>query len=84
MLFTGTLFTYCVCVCVKVAPSCLTLCGPVAYSPPGSSVHGTLQARTLERVLCSFPGDAPDPGIEPASPVLQADSLPPEPPGKPI
>ena len=30
------------------------------------------------------PGDLPDPGIEPWSPVLQADSLPSEPPGKPV
>ena len=29
-------------------------------------------------------GDRPDPGIEPRSPVLQADVLPSEPPGKPI
>ena len=29
------------------------------------------------------PGDLPDPGIEPRSPPLQADSLPSEPPGKP-
>ena len=29
------------------------------------------------------PGDLPDPGIESMSPVLQADSLPSEPPGKP-
>ena len=29
------------------------------------------------------PGDLPDPGIELASPTLQADSLPTEPPGKP-
>ena len=28
-------------------------------------------------------GDLPDPGIEPASPALRADSLPSEPPGKP-
>ena len=28
------------------------------------------------------PGDLPDPGIEPRSPALQADSLPSEPPGK--
>ena len=32
-----------------------------------------------------FPsGDLPDPGIEPRSPVLQADALTSEPPGKPI
>ena len=29
------------------------------------------------------PGDLPDPGTEPGSPALQADSLPSEPPGKP-
>ena len=45
------------------------------YSPPGSSVHGILQARILERVaISSFPpGDLPDPGIEPvflSSPAL--------------
>ena len=32
----------------------------------------------------SSPGDLPDPGIEPGSPALQADCLPPEPQGKPI
>jgi len=29
------------------------------------------------------PGDLPNPGIEPRSPVLHVDSLPAEPPGKP-
>ena len=33
---------------------------------------------------CPPPGDLPNPGIEPRSPALQADSLPSEPPGKPI
>ena len=32
---------------------------------------------------CPPPGDLPNPGIEPRSPTLQADSLPSEPPGKP-
>ena len=32
---------------------------------------------------CPPPGDLPNPGIEPRSPALQADSLPTEPPGKP-
>ena len=31
---------------------------------------------------CPPPGDLPNPGIEPRSPALKADSLPPEPPGK--
>ena len=50
-------------------------------SPPGSSVHGILQARILEWVAIPFPGDLPDPGIKPGPPALQADSLPSESPG---
>ena len=34
--------------------SCLTLCDPVGYSPPGSSVHGIFQARILEWVAIPF------------------------------
>ena len=34
----------------RSAPSCLTLCDPMDCSPPGSSVHGILQARVLEGV----------------------------------
>ena len=37
-----------------VAQLCLTLCDPVDCSPPGSSVHGILQARIVERVAISF------------------------------
>ena len=47
-------------------------------SPPGSSVHESFQARILEWVAFPPPGDLPDPGIKPASPLapaLQADSL---------
>ena len=33
---------------VLVAQSCLTVYNSIDYSPPGSSVHGILQARTLE------------------------------------
>ena len=36
--------------CVLVAKLCLTLCDPVDCSPPGSSVHGILQAKILEWV----------------------------------
>ena len=35
------------CVCVKSLQSCLTLCDPIDCDPPGSSVHGILQARIL-------------------------------------
>ena len=67
----------------EVAQLCLTLCNPMDYSLPGSSVHGIFQARVLEWVAISFSGDLPDPGIKPGSPALQADSLPTELPGKP-
>ena len=52
-------------------------------SPPGSPVHGILQAfsRILEWLALPFSGDIPDPGIEPGSHALQADSLPSELPG---
>ena len=36
-------------------------------SPPGYSVHGLLQARTLKWVAIVFSGDLPDPGIESVS-----------------
>ena len=50
---------------------------------PGSSVHGILQARILERIAIPFlQGNLPNPGIKSKSPSLQADSLPPEPPWK--
>ena len=38
----------------KSLQSCPTLCDPVDGSPPGSSVPGILQARTLEWVAISF------------------------------
>ena len=36
------------------AQSILTLCDPMDCGPPGSSVHGILQARILEWVAISF------------------------------
>ena len=37
-------------VCAKLLQLCSTLCDPMDCSPPGSSVHGILQARMLEWV----------------------------------
>ena len=36
------------------AQSCLTLCNPMDYSLPGSSVHEISQARILEWVAISY------------------------------
>ena len=52
-------------------------------SPPGSTVHGILQARILGGLLFPSPGDLPNPRIKPGSPTLQADSQPSETQGKP-
>ena len=61
---------------------------------PVSCAHGILQERILDWVskkkkkeywsgfLFPSPRDLPDPGIEPGSLALQADSLPPKPPEK--
>ena len=38
----------------KSLQSCLTLCDPIDSSPPGSTIPGILQARTLEWVAISF------------------------------
>ena len=40
--------------------------------------------RMLKWVAIPSPGDIRNPGIKPRSPTLQEDSLPAEPPGKPI
>ena len=45
--------TWCTTLHVVRAKSCPTLCSPVDCSPPGSSVHGILQARILEWVAIS-------------------------------
>ena len=41
-------------VAAKSLQSCPTLCDPIDSNPPGSSVPGILQARTLEWVSISF------------------------------
>ena len=46
----------CAYVCAKLLKSCLTLCDPMDCSPPGSSVHGFLQARILEWVAVPSTG----------------------------
>ena len=50
--------------CAKLLQSCLTLCGPMVYNPPGSSVHGILRQEYCSELLCPPPGDLSDPGVE--------------------
>ena len=42
------------CVHAKLLQSCPTFCNPMNCSPPGSSVHGILQARILKWVVIPF------------------------------
>ena len=63
---------------VKVAQSCPILCDPIDYT-----AHGILQPRILDWVAFPFSRGYSQPGTEPRSPALQADSLPAEPQGKP-
>ena len=62
------------------------LYGPFVCSPPGSPVHGILQARILEWVAISFSRGSCQPRLKPVSPAfpaLQADSFTAEPFEKP-
>ena len=65
----------------KVAQSCPTLSYPMDCSPPGSSVHGTLQARVLELGAIAFsrdPREGGGRGWAPSSPsvgILQSSRL---------
>ena len=60
-----------------VTQSCLTLCDPLDFSLPDSSVHGDSPGKNTERLPC------PPPGIKPKSPTLEVDFLPSGPQGKP-
>ena len=72
---------------VKLLHSCLNLCNTMDGSPQGSSVHGILQARTLEWVAISFSRGSSKPrdqtGVSYYLLHWQVGSLPVGPPGKP-
>ena len=66
-----------------MSPGGVTHNDPVDCNPPGSSLHGILQAIALEWVAIPFSKVSYPSRIKPGSPALQADSLSSEPPGKP-
>ena len=45
----------------EIAQTCLTLCDPVGFSLPGSSIPGIFQARVLEWVAISFSRESSQP-----------------------
>ena len=71
--------------CRLVTEFCPILCHPMDCSLPGSSVHGILQVRILECVaISSSRGSSQPRGSNLGLLHWQADSLPSEPPGKPV
>ena len=83
LCMTGNL-SRCMCTQAQLLQSCLTLCSPVDCSLPGPLPMGFSRQEYCSGLPCPSPGDLPDLGIEPMSPTLQADSLPPEPCRKPF
>ena len=70
----GSDFCYC----------CLTLCDPTDYVARQAPLSmGFPRQKYWSELSFPSPGNLPDPGIEPGSPVLQADSLLSDPPEKP-
>ena len=69
--------------CAKLLHSCLTLWNPMDTSPPGSSVHGSLQARILEWVAMPFSRGSSWPRDRTCDSSLAGEFFTTEPPGKP-
>ena len=68
-----------------VTQSCPILCDPMDCSPARLLCPwGFSRQEYWSGLPCPPPGDLPNPGTEPRSPALQVDSLPSEPPGKPV
>ena len=67
--------------CVLLVQSCPTLCNPMDYSPPGSSIHGMLQARILEWVAISFSRGSSQPRDQTWVSCIVGNSFPSESPG---
>ena len=66
-----------------VTKSCPTVVTPWTVAHPAPLSMGFSKQEYWNGLPFPSPGDLPDPGIEPRSPALQADSSTSEPPGKP-
>ena len=77
----GVLFHMC---CAKLLQSCPTLCTPWTVTHQAPLSKGFSRQEYWSGLPCPSPGNLPNPGIEPVSPALQANSSPSEPPGKPL
>ena len=78
MLYSEVTRTHCLC-CAKSLQSSLTLCNPMDYSPQVPLSLEFSRQGYWHGLPCPPPGDLPNSGIKPMSPVtpvLQANSLP--------
>ena len=66
------------------AQSCPTLCNPMDWSLPGSSVHGTLQARIMEWVAITFSRVSSQPRDQTQLSCIASRWFTTEPPEKPL
>ena len=64
--WSGTLLNISILSCAVLSP---TLCDPMDYSPPGSSVHEISQERLLDQVATSSSRATSYPWVKPTSPV---------------
>ena len=77
----------CVCVCLCVCVCVLALSHVQLFVSPWTVAHQAplsmefSRQDSWSRLPFPSPGDLPNPGIKPGSPVLQADALPSKPPG---
>ena len=69
-------------VCWLVSKLCLTLCGPLDFSPPVSSVHGISQTRILEWITISFSRGSSWPRDQTCGHSIVGRFFTPEPPGE--
>ena len=72
------------CMHAQLPQSCPTLCNPKDYSPPGSSVHGILQARILEWVAMPSSRESSQPRDRTHVFCTSGGFFIAEPPGKPL
>ena len=66
------------------AQSCPSLCNPMDCSPQAPLSMGFCRQEYWSGEPFPLPGDLPDPGIDPASPAWQANSLPLSQQGSPL
>ena len=72
------------CVCAKSLRSCPTVCNLWTIACQAPLSMGFSRQEYWGGLPCPSPGNLPNPRIKTGSPALQVDSLPSEPPGRPM